>query len=242
MPSVRPRAVMAATIDDRGRSDCRNSRSSGPSAMRRRSSASMRGRKCAIWVQAGSEVTNRRRYRWRAAPQPVLDLGGVRHSLHANCRAHDSALVDRVDHAHVGRFGDDQLGRPAQGLGERQRAIGELADRVEQSQTVGVGAPPVARVGAGHREGPRGDDRRQADRVVGDRHRPAIGGSPRRAGSPGRRPAPFAAGPLNSAQTKGAMRKVPVTTDDGARITSTPTRAASTRGPGALPSGSLRAD
>ena len=59
VPSVRPRAVIAATMDDRGRSDCRNSRSSGPWAILRRSSASMRGRKCGIWVQAGSEVTNR---------------------------------------------------------------------------------------------------------------------------------------------------------------------------------------
>ena len=100
----------------------------------------MRGRKCAICIQARSKVTKR----------PGID--GVRRRSrssisaawgtpsHANGGAHDATLVDRVDHAHVGRLGDDQLGRPAQRLGQRQRAVGDLADRVQQSQTAGVGA------------------------------------------------------------------------------------------------------
>ena len=112
----------------------------------------------------GHETPRNRR---RAAPKSLLDRGSMGHPTHADRRAHHPAFVDRVDHAHVGGFGDDQLGRSAQGLGQRQRAISELADRVEQPQTVGGAAPPVARVGAGHRERTRGDDRSQADQVGG---------------------------------------------------------------------------
>ena len=51
-------------------------------------------------------------------------------------------------------------------LRERQRAIGDLADRIEQSQTAGVDARPVARTRAGHGEHPRNGDRRQANHVI----------------------------------------------------------------------------
>ena len=52
-------------------------------------------------------------------------------------------VVDRVDHADVGERRDDHLGHPAQRLGERQRAVGDRADRVEQPQA--LGAPGAAR-------------------------------------------------------------------------------------------------
>ena len=42
------------------------------------------------------------------------------------------AVVDGVDHADVAERGHDHLGHPAQRLGERQRAVGDRADRVQQ--------------------------------------------------------------------------------------------------------------
>ena len=74
----------------------------------------MRGRKWAICIQARSRATERPGIDGVPAPEALLDVAGVGCPLHANGRRDDPALVDGVDHAHVGRLGNDQLGGSAE--------------------------------------------------------------------------------------------------------------------------------
>ena len=152
--------------------------------------------------------------RRRAGSHPLLDRAGVVPPAHPGRDPGDAPVVDRVDHADIGERGHDHLGHPPQRLGERQRPVGDGADRIEQSHALGAtgGAPPQP--GAEH--GEAAPTAITSSRTTcSDSPPPAFQAGLAAAAMIAAAPtSPVAAGRANSAATNGAATKVPTIAAD----------------------------
>ena len=147
------------------------------------------------------------------------------------------AVVDRVDHADVAERRHDHLGHPAQGLGERQRAVGDRADRVEQPQALGAARRSRAERGAGDRQTcPAAITIRRTTCSDSPCHVP--GGLAAAAPTPSTATPAVATGPATIAATNGAATKVPtIAADSLVRAMSAATQTASVSSPAAARGG-----
>ena len=135
---LRSRARSGITIEERSPSERRNSRSSGECAMRRSSSSCIVGHHSGRWRHERSSRNSqsgrrggRRRRRSSITSQSARPLTRTARRVRAT-------VAHRVDHADVGERRDDDLGRPRQRFGQRQRAVGDAADGAEQPEALGA--------------------------------------------------------------------------------------------------------
>ena len=203
-------AVAGADRDDDRRAQAeraqeargRRARSPSAAAPRRGPAATTAG----CGASCARHLTSHCGQRRRPGPHPLLDLRGVAAPADPGRDPRHPAVVDRVDHADVGERRHDHLGHPPQRLGQRQRAVGDRADRVEQPQALRAAGRAPAHPGA---ERPRA---RSPSTISDEPHRPArarrrpcssSGWRARRRARAARSPR-SRAGPANSAVTNGA--------------------------------------
>ena len=159
-PRLRSRARIGVTIDERSRSE------------RRKREVVGRGRHPPQLLvadlrpplgdvpPAALELDQPLGQRRQPGPEPLLDFRVVAPPADPGRDPRHPALVDRVDHADVGELRHDHLGHPLQRLGQRQRAVGDRADRVQEPQALRAAGRALSHPGAEHREpGPQHDQR-----------------------------------------------------------------------------------
>ncbi len=183
--------------------------------MRRSSSSRTRGRQLWIVRHGRSPATNHSRQRRGAAVNPGLELGGVLAAPDPGREPASPAVVDRVDHAEIGKARNDHSAHPLERLGERQRAVGDGADRVEQAQALGAPAGALARPGAGNREAGADDDHDEPEDLIaaGGVHVP--GGA---RGGGGKRQQADAPGERGTGEQRGGEGRDHIAADDRRRL------------------------
>jgi hypothetical protein len=111
-------------------------------------------------------VAKPERDRRRSRSQCRLDRRPVGAPPHPDCRSVHLAGMDRVDHRQVRRVGDDQLGGALEGVGERERSIGDLADLVQEREPARIGAGALAKPGDQDRQRAADGELAEASPVV----------------------------------------------------------------------------
>ena len=166
-PRLRSRARIGVTIDERSPSERRKWRSSGEVAIRRSSSSRTFGHHWGMWRQLRSNLTSH----WGGAGSLVRNRSSISASSPrprtrvAIRDTRPSWIASTMQMSASCRH--DHLGHPLQRLGQRQRAVGDRADRVEQPQALRAAGRALSHPGAGDREAGPQHDQRNPHRELG---------------------------------------------------------------------------